>query len=102
MGWEGSKRVFLQFLTLCACVGVGWEQWDITQAWILPWEENRHRPWSPTKGQLVLSPSPKKQFFITPISPLVSNTLSSSLARWSQFQRIHAAGKLHLPKNPTK
>lgn len=67
MGWEGSKRVFLQFLTLCACVGVGWEQWDITQAWILPWEK-RHRPCTPTKGRLALSRSPKKQFFVTSIS----------------------------------
>lgn len=36
MGWEGSKRVFLHFLTPCAFFRAGWEQWDTIRAWILP------------------------------------------------------------------
>ena len=100
MGWEGSKRVFLQFLTLCACVRAGQEHWGITEAWILPREENRHQTLESHQGTIHTQFLSQNQLFPTSISPLTSNAPGSSPVGWSQLPRVHAAGGL--PKNPTR
>ena len=102
MGWEGSKKSFPTVSdSVCVC-----QSWAGAAGYnpgldSFPGEEE-----APTleshQGRIRTQSLAQNQFFPTSISPLVSNTPSSLPARRSQLQRLHAAGELRLPKNPTR
>lgn len=96
MGWEGSKRVFLQFLTLCVC-----QSWAGAAGYNPGLDSSPGGEEAPAleshQGTIRAQSLSQHQFF-----PLVSNTHGSSPVGWSQLWRVYAAGKLYLPQNPTR